>query len=179
MVSEHPSSLPYEEKHGCEHFKIPSVLADPHDNKQQKASNTVFSFPYRDKHFTQKRAAPIPAFFLYYLLSYSTCLSLRFGNEERRCMMLHSPFLAVAGARKGRVYITQVITHHEKTLVGSLCSKHFVAKRKQTQRPFLNAASHSLKSQSVPDVLLHNGGGWPHTCVHGVTEQCWAHTLKV
>lgn len=126
--------------YGCEHCKIPSALADPYDNKQQKSSNRVFSFPYRDKHFAQKRAAPIPAFYLYYLLSSSTCLSLKFGNEERRRMMLHSPFLAVAGAGKGRVCITQVITHHEKTLTDSPYFLLAMRCLEQTQRRLLNAA---------------------------------------
>lgn len=128
--------------YGCEHFKIPSALADPYDSRQQKASNTVFSFPYRDKHFAQKRAAPIPAFCLYYLLSYSTCLSLKFGNEKRRRTMLHFPFLAVAGAGKGRVCTTQVITHHEKTPMGSPYFLLATRCLEKTQRPFLNAASH-------------------------------------
>lgn len=152
--------------YGCEHCKIPSALADPYDNKQQKSSNRVFSFPYRDKHFAQKRAAPIPAFYLYYLLSSSTCLSLKFGNEERRRMMLHSPFLAVAGAGKGSLYNPSHHTPFGYEVFGANSETSL-------------ECSIWPKSQSVPYVLLHNGGGWPHTCAPGITEQCWARTPRV
>lgn len=54
--------------------------------------------------------------------------------------MPHPPFLAVAGAGKGRVCTTQVLTHHEKTLGGS--PYFLLASLEQTERPFLNAASH-------------------------------------
>lgn len=97
--------------YGCEHSKIPSALADPYDNKQQKASNTLFSFPYRDKHLTPKTAAPTPAFCLGYRLSYSTCFSLKFGNEERRRAMQHHLFLAVGVERKGQRSYTPTSPH--------------------------------------------------------------------
>lgn len=165
--------------YGCEHSKIPSALADPYDNKQQKASNTLFSFPYRDNHLTQKSAAPTPAFCLCYRLSYSTCFSLKFGNEERRRVMQHHPFLAAGAKRKGQSSYTPTSPHAtSETPVGSL---YFLAATwclEQIQAPSLNAASH-WSPRSYSYALLRDGGVWPHTCAPGVTERCWTRTLKV
>lgn len=111
------------------------------------------------------------------VLSYSTCLSLRFGSEERRCMMLHSPFLAVAGGGKGRVCITQ--SHH--TPWENTSGPYFLLARRcleQTQRPLLNAAFHWSPRVSPVCCCAVEGAG-PIPCVCGVTEQCWARTPKV
>lgn len=160
--------------------KFPQRLQIPTITNNRKHLTRFFSFPYRDKHFTQKRAAPIPAFCRCYLPSYSTRLSLRFGNEERRHMMQHHPFLAVGvgGEERAERIYPNVTTRHEKTPVGSLYFPLAMRRSEQTQPPSLNAASRwSPGSHSY--ALLRDGGVWPHTWVPGVTERCWTRTLGV
>lgn len=82
--------------YGCEHFKIPSVLEDPYDNKQQKVSNMVFSFPYRDKHFAQKGQLPYQP---------SVCTKLQhmlISQIWQWRKEMHDAALSISGCCRGR-----------------------------------------------------------------------------
>lgn len=165
--------------YGHERSKIPSALADPYDNKQQKASNMLFSFPYRDKHFTQKRAAPIPAFCLCYLLSYSTCLSLKFGNEEGDTWCSTTRCWLLGAGRKGQSFYTpmspQAMRKHQWVACISLWL--WGVQSKLSHLPWAQHLDGVLGVTHVRCCVMEGSG--PNACVPGVTEQCWTRTLKV
>lgn len=158
--------------------KFPKHLQFPTITNSRKHLTCFFSFPYRDKHFTQKTAAPIPAFCLCYLLSHSTRLSLKFGNEERRCVMQPHPFLAVGRGRKGQSLHIPMSPHTMRThqWVAFIPPRLWGVWSKLSHLPGMQ---HRAGVSGITRVhcCMMEGSGPIH--VPGVTEQCWTRTLKV
>lgn len=159
--------------YGCEHFKIPSVLEDPYDNKQQKVSNMVFSFPYRDKHFAQKGQLPYQP---------SVCTKLQhmlISQIWQWRKEMHDAALSISGCcrgRKGQSLYNPKSSHtmreHQWVALLPFGYEVFGA----NSETFVEC-SISLKPQGLSCVLLRSGGGWPHSlCLWGNWAVLSTHT---